>query len=266
MTPSVSLVIATHNIDAPRVRNLLESIQCQTIYDEIETVLVDYASTESNQKKLQETVKPFNCQTYIVNEDEWCPPRANNIGIRKTSTETVIKTDADLILEPRAVEDTLQHMRDKRTFIIRQPLFLPRQLDLSTLSFPRDYQKIRAQKLHYQLPSYGGFFAAPKQWWNKVRGYDERYKIYGCNDWDLWNRALKNGMNRRIFGKPGNKGMKGITEYTKNSLVYHQWHPKPWIRLNVTQEKFKLYKKTNRQIYNASKEVIRNNKDWGTIS
>lgn len=265
MTHSVSLVIATHNIDAPRMQNLLESIQCQTICDKIETIIVDYASTQENQEQLQKITTPFNCNVYTINQGEWSPPRANNIGIRKTSAKTVIKIDADLILEPRAVEDTLHHMKNKRTFIIRQPLFLPRQLDLSTLAFPRDYERIKNEKLHYQLPSYGGFFAAPRQWWHRIRGYDERYRLYGCNDWDLWNRALRDGMNRVIFGEPNLKGMKGITAYTPNSRVYHQWHPKPWIRLNVSTERFESYKKKNRQIYNDSKGVIRNNKDWGMM-
>ena len=265
MTLRVSLVIATHNIDTPRVRNLLESIQCQTIHSEIETVIVDYASTEDNQTQLQETVNPFNANIYIVNHKEWSPPRANNIGLRKESAKTIIKIDADTILEPRAVEDTLNHMKTRKTFIIKQPLFLPRQLDLSTLQFPRDYKRIAGEKLHYQLPSYGGFFAAHRQWWHRVRGYDERYLLYGCNDWDLWNRAIRSGMNRIIFGKPGNKGMRGITAYTNNSRIYHQWHPKPWIRLNIAKETFEKHKKKNRQIYNASTDVIRNNADWGTV-
>lgn len=261
---TVTLVSPIYNLHGARVDNLLQSINCQTIHD-IETILIDYGSNEKNHDYLMDTIEPYDVKVIYVEDVIWSPPRACNIGIRQAQGKYVIKIDADLILEPRAVEDTVEKMRGRNMFIIRQPLYLPKDFDYENINLPRDYSKLRKTKTHYQLPSYGGFFAASREWWHKVRGYDERYVWYGCNDWDLWNRALHDKMNRLIFGEPNLKGMKGITAYNKNTHVYHQWHEQPWIRLDLTRKTYDLYRKQNRQIYNASNTVIRNTENWGTI-
>ena len=258
----VTLVSPIYNLHGVRVDNLLQSINCQTQGD-IETILVDYGSTEKNHDYLLDTVEPYNVKVIYVKDVIWSPPRACNIGIRQAKGEIVIKIDADLILEHKTIEDTVNTIGKRNLFIIRQPLYLPRDYDYENLNLPRDYGRLRETKTHYQLPSYGGFFAAPRTWWHHVRGYDERYVWYGCNDWDLWNRALHSKMNRIIYGEPNLKGMKGISPYRKHTHVYHQWHRKPWERLELNQKTFDLYRKQNRQIYNASTNVIRNTEDWG---
>jgi glycosyltransferase involved in cell wall biosynthesis len=211
-----------------------------------------------------ETTRHFDCKVIHIPNVEWSPPRACNIGIRRAEGDTIIKIDADLILEPEALEDTLQYTKH-HVFVIRQPLYLPEELDLSSLRFPRDYNKLRTLKTHYQLPSYGGFFAVNRDWWHKIRGYDERYVWYGCNDWDLWQRGLRSGLRRIIFGKEGLKKMMGITDYKENSKVYHQWHEKPWKRLKISRDKFDAYKKRNRKIYNEANNILRNTEEWGRI-
>lgn len=256
----ISLVIPTYNLHGARIRNLLSSISHQTI--EAETIIVDYGSGNEEHLKLVEDADPYNVELIHIPDVEWSPPRACNIGVRKARGDTIIKLDADLILEPHTLEDTLEYV-SKGSFVIRQPKFLTKHFNIENLTLPRDYPQIREAQYNYFLPSYGGFFAAHHDWWHKVRGYDERYLWYGCNDWDLWNRAVRSGLKRWIFGQPGLKGMKGISPYAKDTYVYHQWHPEPAIRLNITEEAFEKHRERNREIYNNAQEVVRNAENWG---
>lgn len=260
---TVSIVVPIYNLYGSRIRNLLESIRCQTIDSEV--ILVDYGSGNEGHQRLVDTVSPYDVSLIYVPDVEWSPPRACNIGIKKAVGDTVIKVDADLILEPKTLEDTVE-CTTKTSFVIRQPKFLYEDFDYENLRLPRDYPKIRQAKSEYWLPSYGGFFAAHHTWWRRVRGYDERYKWYGCNDWDLWNRAIHSGLNRWIFGEPGLKGMKGISPYRRDTFVYHQWHSDPATRLGVDKEFLEEHRDRNRQIYNNSEQVVRNSEQWGMIN
>ena len=259
---NISLIVPIYNLHGARIRNLLSSIECQTV--ESEVILIDYGSNNEEHLKLVDTVEPYDVDLTYVPSVVWSPPRACNIGIRKAGGDIIIKLDADLILEPHSLEDTLEYTT-KRGFVIRQPLFLTKRFNAENLALPQDYPKIREAKSNYLLPSYGGFFAAHREWWHKIRGYDERYLWYGCNDWDIWQRAIRSGLKRWIFGEPGLKGMKGISPYKQDTYVYHQWHKEPPQRLNITDEVYEKHRARNRQIYNSSKKIVRNGEMWGLI-
>lgn len=258
----ITLVIPVYNLHGARVHNLMQSITCQTV--EPEVIIVDYGSKNEEYHLLRETLSEYNVELIHIPNVEWSPPRACNIGIKKAEGDIVIKLDADLILEPHTLEDTLNYAT-KNSFVIRQPKFLTKQFNIENLRLPRDYPKIREAKSNYFLPSYGGFFAAHKKWWHRVHGYDERYLWYGCNDWDIWNRGVRSGLKRWIFGEPGLKGMKGISPYNPDTFVYHQWHPLPPQRLGLTEETFEKHRDRNRQIYNDSQGLVRNSEGWGNI-
>jgi len=257
-----TLVIPIYNLHGARIRNLLSSISLQTV--EAETILVDYGSENEGHLKLVETVEPYDVELIYVPDVEWSVPRACNIGIRKAGGEVIIKVDADNILEPHTLEDTLEYVT-KHSFVIRQPKFIRKGFPMENLKLPQDYPKIREAKYDYWLPSYGGFFAVHRDWWHKVHGYDERYIWYGCNDWDIWNRAVRSGLKRYIFGEPGLKDMKGISPYKQDTFVYHQWHPLPPERLGISEEFFEQYREKNRQIYNGASSIVRNTETWGLI-
>jgi hypothetical protein len=263
-TSLISLVVPIRNLHGSRIQNLLRSIELQS-EKKLQVVLSNYGSTTENTKKLLETTSKFNCAVWNTPTDEvWGLPIASNIGIRRAKGKYIARLDADLILEPQVIEDTLQRLSANRSlFVIRQPIFLPEDFDCENLELPEDYEKLRAQPKRYISPSYGAFVAAEREWWHKVRGYDERMMVWGLPDWDIWRRSAHSGLKRLLIGESKSKRKRPIIKPPRDTLIYHQWHPVPHIRQGLNEETFNYYRERNREVYAEHREVVKNDEGWG---
>ena len=103
--------------------------------------------------------------------------------------------------------------------------------------------------------------SAPRDWFFKVRGFDERMKFWGAEDGDLWKRAKLDGMDCYRIND---------LEET-DAEIYHQFHKDcisghlvngPWDRIKLTTEENRQIL-WNKMIATRDNTLIRNNDNWG---
>lgn len=264
--PRLSIVIPIGNRYGSRVINVMKGIEQQTISD-IEVIVVDYGSAPTYHEKLMENLAPFDCTIYYCpTTDIWSLTISSNIGIRRAHGEYVGKLDGDCIPERRVAELTLAVLEeDPRAFMIRQPFFLNTFSDfLFNLFLPEDYTRLAEALGRYIQPSLGAYMATSKEWWFKVRGFDERMKGWGSDDWDIWQRALRDGRIYKKIGPPTDIGIPTTPPPFPQTELYHQWHPETWLMEIIGQEKFNMFRKRNQEI-RSEKTIVRNDEGWGVF-
>jgi len=213
--------------------------------------------------------------------------------------ENVTAIDADLILEPRVIEVLSQaHASKPRSYIscfigMLPPKAMPHAVEFlknclaggrSRVDCIKEYRKLHPTKLDevpddFQFPQdfaklrdisrstgssvsagWGGLVSAPRDWFFKVRGFDERMKFWGWEDNDLWKRAGLDNMDRYRI----NDLNEGDTE------IYHQFHEDClsltfsalWDKTERTPEERRQIS-WNKMIATRDTSLIRNNKKWG---
>lgn len=264
--PKLSIVIPIGNRYGSRVINTMKGIEQQTISN-IEVIVVDYGSELMCHKKLMENLTPFDCTIYSYpTTDVWSLTISRNIGIRRAHGKYIATLDGDCIPERNVARLTLDALEgNPRAFMIRQPIFMDKFFCfLFNLSLPEDYSLLAEAPGRYIQPSLGAYMATAKEWWFKVRGFDERMKGWGSDDWDIWQRALRDGRLCKKFGPPTEVGL----PTTQPSLlrtqteIYHQWHPETWLMEIIGEKKFNEHRRHNQEI-RSEKTIVRNDEGWG---
>ncbi len=213
--------------------------------------------------------------------------------------ENVAVIDADLILEPRVMEVLSRaHASRSRSYISSFIRMLRPKIDARYVEFMEncvasgrsradcilEYKKLYSGRPDeepddFRLPQdsaklrgiaradrsgisagWGGLVSAPRDWFFKVRGFDERMKFWGGEDGDLWKRA----------------GLDGMNCYRINDLeetdteVYHQFHDdcisagyeEPWgLTILTTEQDHHIT--WNKTLMARDNTIIRNNDNWG---
>lgn len=257
--PVLTIVIPIRNIYGSRIRNCLKSIQLQNLkfYD---IIIADYGSSETNFNKLMEELKDIECTVYrCPTKAVWSLSIARNIGIRRAKGSIVMTLDADMILEPMVLGTLVNLYKDNKNYLVISTVRdLNKSVELNQIKLPKDYEMLR-QESQYRH-GVGGLMSAPRKWWHKVRGFDERMTGWGAEDDDLKKRAKSDG--RTVINLQSLKHPK--------TMVFHQWHPKPWLVKSGQMSKKELDKraKANLNLYRRAylASVFRNNGDWGIWS
>ena len=249
-SPVFTLVIPTRNRYGARMRNCMRGIQLQT-QEGIEVIVADYGSSEKGLTRMLKTLDPFDCTVYHYKTDNvWSLSRARNIGIRRANTKYVASLDVDCIMGIDVVQTTIKRYKEKPNyFVVNRVCHGLEDLDVKSLILPQDYPRLR-QTCKCVRPGVGAYMSAPREWWFKVRGFDERMKRWGAEDDDIKKRARRDGRRVHVLSRKKDReiGMK----------IYHQWHPKSKARLNSrTQQRINL------RIFKKDNTIIRNNKHWG---
>jgi len=296
--PIFSTVIPLRNRWGPRLRNCVKSVVNQTLQP-LEIIIADYGSTEEGHKEIMKDLEDFDCSIYYYPTDEmWNLSRARNLGIRRSNPrcENVALIDADLILEPRVLEVLSQaHASRPRSYIscfiwmllpkiwphykefmdncetsgqsradcvAKYRKLYPGKLDEGPddFGFPHDFAKLK--NLAYgESAGRGGLVSAPRDWFFKVRGFDERMKLWGAEDNDLWKRARLDGMDCYRINDLGET----------DAEIYHQFHKDCysgllvdalWGEISLTTEE---KRQINWNIIIATRDntLMRNNDNWG---
>ena len=247
------------------MKNCIESLACQT-EGWIETIISDYGSDESHLKELVALSKDYGVTLIHVDTDHiWSISKAYNVGLRRSHGKYAATIDADIVFEPDVIRKTLEILdRNSSAFVIRQPIFLGEGVKYSTMKLPDDYDVLDKEPEVYVAPSVGSFCATMREWWFKVRGFDERFNGYGSEDWEMWRRATHGGRRIVLIGKDvGFKFPKIAPE--ENCKLYHQWHPSTSIRMGLPESELEAHRGRNREIYSGDKSLVRNGPDWGLM-
>lgn len=267
--PLYSVVVPVSNLHGKVVRNCLKGLELQSIKP-MEVIVVDYGSTDLNHEKLMETLEPFDCSVYYYpGPIQWSSTVTRNIGIRRARGEFIGTLDADCILEPRAAEQVMTLLKERQNrMVVQAPCFLKEYIP-GDVELPEAYPIMRIEKSNcmYYGQGLGAYVNAPKDWWFKVGGHDERFVGWGPNDLDLWKRAGMDGSMERVKivrQKPGKKDPD--VKYhvlKKGTACYHQWHEGGRFRRLVGSERFAEVKELNWLIHRFETSLVRNPNGWG---
>jgi len=252
--PAYSIIIPVRNRCGHMLRNCLKSVELQTLQP-LEIIVVDYGSTEENHEKLIQLLP--DCTIYRHETSEpWSLAVARNIGLRRATARISCAFDADLIMEPRVLEVAhgIHNTHPRIYMSSRVELIDPAALDPANLSLPRDYEKIFKARSSYTSEGWGGFVSAPTKWWYESQAFDERMKIWGWEDVDMWKRAARAGMFRRRLDK----------DREKKTTIYHLHHTSIPLTALKTDDKETLGLMTQNERWTKGfNRIKRNDENWG---
>ena len=167
LNPLVSITVTTKN-EEKHIQNCLESIKGQT-YKNIEIFVVDNNSTD----KTKEVAKKYTDK--VFNKGPERSAQRNYGMIEKSKGDYVIYLDADMILSPTVIEDSLKTIKKTNSIA----LYISEIVMGNNL-----WSKVR----RFERSFYDGTVIdcvrfIKKNIFVKVRGFDE--SMTGPEDWDL---------------------------------------------------------------------------------
>lgn len=221
--PQYSVVISVRDRYNKALHNCLISLHDQTLPN-VEITISDYGSNRTV-RKIMRFLEPYDCTVYhFSTRSLWSTSIARNMGIRRSLAQYILSVDADLLLEREALRLLYNcHMKHPDALVVNRLQPPPKRGNLGI----------------------GAVMSAPRAWWHRVRGFDERMRGWGGPDSDLWKRAELDGMKRVIA----------------EAKIYHQQHPPTKYKLRRGVN-YLLYR-WNRLIWQLDKSIIRNNENWG---
>lgn len=215
-----------------------------------EIIVVDQASRPSLRRQYAEVIRRHPRARHLVREtpDRWNKPMAANVGLRAVSEDTthVLCLDCDMIFAPSATQ-TLRVLAEKyRGQVLvhghRHDLIDPDKLMVR----PRWKTLERSTRLTDVVGHPWHF--APRKWFWRVRGYDERMWGRGAMDNDLTARGERDP-HIAVLRLP-----------EKQILAVHYSHGRPpWTETHKRPETA-----LNCRLRNTDPSIVRNDESWGT--
>lgn len=197
-----------------------------------------------------QTLKPRIHVVHVPRGMEWNVSRARNRGIRAVDSEYVVVVDADLILEENVIENIVElHETFSDVYITSSVRMMRKWIDVE---LPRDLPLLREKPFIYSM-GWGGIYSAPREWWFKVRGFDERLDHLMMEDIDMRDRAVADGrkwirLNEFVLGFP-------------NFEIYHQYHEPAYEALSLREKATILERRTKFK----DSSIVRNDSSWGLL-
>jgi len=222
----ITTVLVIKNRPEKQTICCIESLAKQ-LSNHCKIIVVDYGSTEENLIWERKLFDKFGVKLIEVknNTQIFNKSRALNIGIRQAKTDFIMLGDIDNVYLPNFI------------YQIEKVLDLKRIITCRRININQD-----GSRNPKHIGAYGGCLVLSKDFLYSIRGLDEMFTLWGGEDDDLIERAIKRGLE--LYSIP--------IEVTH---CIHQWHPKA----DKSKEKW------NRQYLKIKKTVIRNLKIWGEI-
>lgn len=186
------------------------------------------------------------CERYgakaVVREmGEWSRSYSLNEAAAQATTPYVCFTDADMVFPSswlRAAQAAMAPhkmlLTDSRDLDVEHTCMLD-QVECDGFEFDL---WLRVNSAYHDRVGQGAGMVLPLEWFKNIGGFDEYYKVWGCEDNDLVKRALLTGLEVRWL--PG-------------TFVVHQWHRRDW----PTKEQYEQVDR-NRRYFAVQTTLVRN--------
>jgi len=214
-------------------------------------MVVDYGSTPEHSCMVERYCREFDANYVMIETDKWFScSRALNFGIRlsKTNHKYIICTDIDIIFNKNVISRVKEELDSgDNTFVVSDCYGLPQ----CTVKYDSDsdFDDLFSKSTKRQPQSIGALLATSRDWWFKVRGFDETMELWGAEDTDLYERAKKDGLKIiRITDAP----------------ILHQYH-EPW-QENIVKMGWPRELCGAKYEHNFSKvgsSIVKNDDGWG---
>jgi len=225
--PFISFVVPTKN-EARYLPRLLTSINyiAQVCKVPIETIIVDYMSTDET----PDVAKKMGAK--VIEADRPGVGYASYIGVLNARGDIVIRTDADVIMTPSAIYETIRVFMNnpKKLVATVGHIYYPLELTTNLIAYLYD----RYIRRPYNTT---GYFIAFKKEITTRLNFNPRLKAN--DDWDFGFRALKIlGPNRlyhdyhvAVFVSSRLVKKKSYSKYLLENLGIIKTVPKPYSQL-----------------------------------
>jgi predicted glycosyltransferase involved in capsule biosynthesis len=240
-----------------RLKNAFESLRNQD-YDKnlIKIILVDYGSKDNVSEEIKNLCKEYKVKYVKVSGVKvWNRAHALNVGIKKAGTKYVLCSDVDIIFQKNYISECVKEIKKNPKRLLWSQMFdLPEGAVDSTFDI-KDYENLKEEKavLRSRLMNcpyrYGlSINFILRKYYFQIRGYEENYLAWGCEDDDLIKRLGMIGLEA-----------KDISDQTS---FLHQWHE----MYEGLDENDKKNIEKNKAYFKNTTSVLRNKKGWGRVS
>ena len=258
---TVAVCVGALNRSGPRVELLLRSLRGQQLPDScLDITICDLGSTPEHLEDLKARCQAHRVRLICLNEEQpvWSRARAINVAVRHSNplARYILPTDLDLLFSPGFIETVLRtHLAlHDRAMVISDCLDLPPEV-LDQVKDPiAEFDQLREQATYRDCLGLGACQSAPRVWWHKVHGYDERLHGWGFEDDDLLFRARRSGLLP-------------IAIHHRADML-HQWHEtaaEAMARQGRTAE-FEARYRENQRLSREHPSVVRNAQGWGELT
>lgn len=175
----------------------------------------------------------------------------NNVAIRSANAYYIMTTDCDILFHPNFMSTLREHLSpdifvESRVMYLKQPTV--EKLYRGEIN-QNNIDTIKEGRIKKRTTP-GACQCMAKTWWERLRGYDERYLLWGSEDYDLVIRAsmlLKT---------------KWMGESMRTIMAFHQPHSKTKEQIKIDLE----YQEENKKILAKISSPIVNPDGWGGIN
>ncbi|KIG18647.1 hypothetical protein DB30_07662 [Enhygromyxa salina] len=245
----LSAVIPVRDRSGPRLDNCLRSLRWQQLEPgALEIVITDYGSSAEQAAALRDLCECYGVRLVRVDANGvWNRARALNYGIQQATGRYVFCTDADMIFAPNFVQTLLDTQAAERdaAFVVCHCRDLPERLAEQTWTL-EDFPQLLAAAPFRKATGTGACQVARREFFERVRGYDEGFSFWGQEDNDMRFRA-------------GRAGLRQVWVQDQTAML-HQWHPsergKQPLRKSLNDVRFHLTKRV----------TVKNWRGWGERS
>lgn len=235
--PLISFIIITRNRVNRRLYNCLASIRNQSVpASAVEILLLDYGSDRSTRMHLSALAKRFQARHEHVEEHgPWNRARAINLGCQRAKGAVLAVSDIDMVFAPNYARTALDCFERSGcgAFYARATPYNSPQGEYDEQDVTRGF--VRLLRSSTARPTGKGNVIFSRAMFESLRGWEEGYEVYGCEDDDFYDRSRRHGAFYELDGE--------------TSLV-HQWHEVSWTSRDVYRgfgaNQFLLYSSADR--------------------
>jgi hypothetical protein len=257
---TLAVAVAVRNRSGPRVDNFLATLRAQTVPARcVDITVCDFGSDAESLEDLRASCARFGARLVITGDTsaEWNKPWGLNLALRHgdPAARFVLPTDIDMLFAPDFVETLLRvHLVYGPALVMCRFKDLPATALDGEIDVVGDFERLAGLGEWVGEHACGPCLSTARAWCEKVRGFDERFKLWGFMDSDYQARAERDGL-RPVW----------VDERT---TLLHQWHPR---KFDVhrddpeQQQKMRLTYEANRKLMEGDTSIVRNASGWGEL-
>jgi hypothetical protein len=255
----ISVVIPVRDRAGQRLRNALRGLHWQESGGPAEILIVSHGSQPDVDADLQRLCEAESATLLLIGEPShaWNKPLALNTGIRHSSPDVpfLMTMDADMVLSPNFLSVVTECLSTQPpSLVLCRISDLPPQTEVPSTrdDLLRHFEHLlRMTSLRPRFGS-GGIQAACREFFFRIRGYDEDFAWWGAMDGDLVNRARLAGLD--------------LTWIENRAAMLHQWHPRKHAVLRQAdqiQQARRAWQRNHQIMRLRARSLQRNPNDWG---
>jgi len=246
VTPRLSVIIPVRNRSGVRADNCLRSLRWQTLDEgDVEIIVSDFGSSPEEREALGAIADRHRARViHTATGELWNRSRALNLGLQRASAPMAVCTDIDMLFSPTFLEEVVRGIEScaGEALVVCRCRDLPESVPEQVWE-ASDYPELERRSSFRQAMGTGACQAAPLSFFERVRGYDERYVFWGFEDKDMVSRAQRAGLR--------------LTWIHDRTSMLHQWHRR------MAEDKL-FWKYHNKlRFYLTRHVVVKNRSGWG---